>query len=95
MFILEIRVRPNSKKNNVGGSVGDPPRLVVRVQAPAVDGKANGAVLKELANAFDAEARDFSIVHGEVARDERIVVKGDEETLRIRLEELLGEPTLL
>jgi len=45
-MIMEIRVRPNSKVNKVGGTVGDPPRLVVAVQAPAVDGKANDAVLK-------------------------------------------------
>jgi uncharacterized protein (TIGR00251 family) len=95
MFLLEIRVRPNSTKNIVGGSVGEPARLVVRVQAPAVDGKANEAVVKELAKAFGVKARDFSIVHGELARDKRLVVKGDEESLRIRLEELLGDPTLL
>ena len=44
-FLLEIRVRPNASRNKVGGTVGDPPRLVVAVQAPAVDGKANDAVL--------------------------------------------------
>ena len=48
MFLLEIRVRLNASKNAVGGSAGEPARLVVRVQAPAVDGKANQAVIKEL-----------------------------------------------
>ena len=95
MFILEIRVRTNSTKNEVGGSVGEPARLVVRVQAQAVDGKANEAVIKELAKSFDCRARDFTIVHGELARDKRLIVKGDEESLRIRLEELLGDPKLL
>lgn len=42
-LLIEIRVRPNSSRNKVGGTVGDPPRLVVAVQAPAVDGKANEA----------------------------------------------------
>jgi len=37
---LEFRVRPNASRNKVGGTAGDPPRLVVAVQAPAVDGKA-------------------------------------------------------
>lgn len=95
MFIVEIRVRPNSSKNEVGGSAGEPPRLVVRVQAPAVDGKANDAVIKELAKSFTCRTRDFTIVHGELARDKRLIVKGDEEILRIRLEELLGDPKLL
>ena len=94
-FLLEIRVRPNSSRNKVGGSVGDPPRLVVAVQAPAVDGKANQAVIKQLADAFDLRARDFTIVFGELGRDKRLLVDGDHKTLKSRLEVLLGEPKLL
>ena len=94
-MLLEIRVRPNASQNKVGGTVGDPLRLVVAVQAPAVDGKANEAVLKELARAFKLKARDFSIVHGELARDKRIAVQGDEATLSQRLEELSSDPKLL
>lgn len=99
-FLLEIRVRPNSSRNKVGGVVGEPPRLVVAVQAPAVDGKANQAVIKELAGAFDLRPRDFTIVFGELGRDKRLIVDGlspeDEKTLQARLEELMGiNPKLL
>jgi uncharacterized protein (TIGR00251 family) len=94
-FLLEIRVRPNASRNKVGGTAGDPPRLIVAVQAPAVDGKANAAVIKELASAFDLRARDLTIVHGELARDMRLIVKGNEIELAQRLEELLGDPKLL
>jgi hypothetical protein len=94
-FLLEIRVRPNSSRNKVGGSAGDPPRLVVAVQAPAVDGKANAAVIKELANAFNLRARDFTIVYGELGRDKRMLVNGDTELLQARYEELIGQPKLL
>ena len=99
-FLLEIRVRPNTSRNKVGGCVGDPPRLVVAVQAPAVDGKANQAVIKELAAAFDLRARDFTIVFGELGRDKRIIVNGlseeKEKTLQAKLEELMGDnPKLL
>ena len=95
MILLEIRVRPNSSRNKVGGTVGDPPRLVVAVQAPAVDGKANDAVLKELAKAFDLRPRDFTIVFGELGRDKRIMVAGDDAQLQLRYEELAGDPKLL
>ena len=94
-FLLEVRVRPNTSRNKVGGTAGDPPRLVVAVQAPAVDGKANAAVIKELALAFDFRARDFMIVHGESARDKRLIVSGDATELLKRLEELSGDPKLL
>jgi uncharacterized protein (TIGR00251 family) len=79
----------------VGGTVGDPPRLVVAVQAPAVDGKANDAVLKELAKAFGLRPRDFTIVFGELGRDKRLVVAGDLVELQKRYEELSGDPKLL
>jgi uncharacterized protein (TIGR00251 family) len=94
-FLLEIRVRPNSSRNKVGGTAGDLPRLVVAVQAPAVDGKANAAVVKELAGAFGLRVRDFTIVHGELARDKRLIIKGDENELAKRFEELSGDPKLL
>ena len=80
-MLIEIRVRPNAKNNRVGGVVGDPPRLVVAVQAPAVDGKANEAVLKVVAKAFDLRPRDIAIVHGELARDKRLAITGDEKLL--------------
>ena len=94
-FLLEIRVRPNSSRNKVGGSAGDPPRLVVAVQAPAVDGKANAAVIKELANAFNVRVRDFTIVFGELGRDKRLLVNGDTQLLQARYDELIGDPKLL
>ena len=93
--MLEVRIRPNASRNKVGGIAGEPPRLVVAVQAPAVDGKANAAVIKELALAFNLRARDFTIVHGELARDKRLIVNGDEFELAKRLEELSGDPKLL
>ena len=87
-LLIEIRVRPNSSRNKVGGTAGDPPRLIVAVQAPAVDGKANEAVLKELAKAFECRTRDFTIVFGELGRDKRLFVSGDLVTLQKRYEEL-------
>ena len=93
-LLIEIRVRPNSSRNKVGGTAGDPPRLIVVVQAPAVDGKANEAVIKELAKAFDCRARDFTIVYGELARDKRLLVNGNLATLQKRYEELQQAATL-
>ncbi len=93
-LLIEIRVRPNSSRNKVGGTVGEPPRLVVAVQAPAVDGKANEAVIKELAKAFDCRARDFTIVFGELGRDKRLLVSGDLATLQKKYEELQQTATL-
>jgi len=89
-LIFNIRVRANASINKVGGTAGDPPRLVVAVQAPAVDGKANTAILKELAKAFGLRSRDFTILSGEISRDKRIQVTGDSEAISDRYKELCG-----
>ena len=89
-FTFTIRVRANASNNTVGGTAGDPPRLVVAVQAPAVDGKANSAILKELAKAFGLRSRDFTILSGEISRDKRIQVTGDSEAISDRYKELCG-----
>ena len=90
-FTFTIRVRANASNNKVGGTAGDPPRLVVAVQAPAVDGKANSAILKELAKAFGLRSRDFTILSGERSRDKRIQVSGDSEVIKVRYKELCNE----
>ncbi len=94
-MLIEIRVRPNASRNKVGGTVGEPPRLIVAVQAPAVDGKANDAVIKELAKAFGLHQREITIVFGELGRDKRLIVEGDEQLLQERYEELRGDSKLL
>ena len=94
-LLIEIRVRPNASRNKVGGTAGDPPRLVVAVQAPADDGKANAAVIKELAAAFGLRARDFTIVHGELSRDKRILLSNPTPEHISRFEELKTGLTLL
>jgi hypothetical protein len=93
-FILTftIRVRANATNNKVGGTAGDPPRLVVAVQAPAVVGKANSAILRELAKAFGLTSRDFTILSGETSRDKRIQVTGDSEVINKRYAELCSGP---
>lgn len=95
-FLLEIRVRPGATRTKIGGVAGEPPRLIVAVQAPALDGKANAAVLKELAKAFrdlGLRVRDFAIVHGELARDKRVLVRvsdSQRSEVQARYSELLG-----
>jgi uncharacterized protein len=51
---VHVRVIPASSRTEVGGRYGasDPPTLVVRVTAPAVDGRANVAAVEALADAF-------------------------------------------
>ena len=60
--------------NKVGGEIAG--RLIVLVQAPAIDGKANDAVSKVLADHFGVRARDIKILRGKNNRDKTIEVAG-------------------
>ena len=85
---LSIRVKPNAHFTRVGGRYGDD-ALVVAVQAPAVDGKANAAVVRALAEAFGVRRRDVTIVHGDRVRTKIMAIDGGDDDLGRRLEELL------
>lgn len=64
-----IKVIPNAKKNRI---VEELSRLKVYVTAPAVDGKANKALIEALADHFGVKKRDVSIIFGEKSRDKII-----------------------
>jgi uncharacterized protein len=63
---LEIHTQPGAKKSEVSGIHGD--CLRVRVAAPAVEGKANAALIAHLAKAFGVPKHAVTIVRGETAR---------------------------
>lgn len=68
---VAIRVKPGAKRTAAGGrwpgANGD--ALVVAVTAPAVEGKANKAVLAAVGEAFGVRASAVRLVHGEKGRD--------------------------
>lgn len=74
---LAVRVSPGAAVTKVGGRYGDtnPPVLVVWVTARAIDGKANKATVRALANALDVPRRSVRIVGGERARTKIIEVE--------------------
>ena len=77
-----IRVTPNSKRPGVGGTWDGPagPALRVNVAAPAVDGKANKAVLAALAAALELRRGQIDIVQGDTSRTKLIEVPASSET---------------
>ncbi len=75
---VTVRVSPGSRRTEVGGRYGEaePAVLVVRVSARAVDGKANGAVVAALADAFGVPTRDVRIVTGQRGRTKLLEIEG-------------------
>ena len=88
-----VRVRPAARRTAVGGRWDGPggPALLVAVAAPAVDGRANAAVVAALAEAFGVRRSRVLIVHGERGRDKLVEIGEPPPDAAGRLRELLGE----
>ena len=71
MKIIEVRVIPNAKKNDI--SVENE-KIKVYVKAPPVGGKANKAVIEVLTDFFKVKKSDIKIIKGEKSRKKVIEV---------------------
>jgi uncharacterized protein (TIGR00251 family) len=65
--LLAIRVVPRARRDEVGGERGG--RLVVRTTAAPVDGQANVAVCRLLADHLGVSKRQVEVVAGHRSRD--------------------------
>ena len=73
---ITIRVRPGSTRPGVGGEQAG--ALVVRVSAPAVDGRATEAALAAVAVAFGVRREAVTLVTGKTSRTKVVeVADGD------------------
>ncbi|NNE94691.1 MAG: DUF167 domain-containing protein [Acidimicrobiales bacterium] len=89
---FEVRVRPRARSTSVGGTWGPADALVVSVTDPAVDGRANRAVLKLLASALHVRPRQLSIASGAHHRSKVIELSDPPPGTRDRLEHLRVDP---
>ena len=84
---VTIRVRPGASRTQVGGEHAG--ALLVRVSAPAVDGRATEAALAAVASAFGVRRRAVTLVSGATSRTKVIDVAGADQGA---LDRLLGSP---
>ena len=69
-LVLTLHVQPGAKRTEVAGVHGD--ALKIRLAAPPVDGKANAALLRFLADAFGVPQRAVTLVRGETSRQKTV-----------------------
>jgi len=69
-LVLALHVQPGAKRTEVAGVHGD--ALRIRLAAPPVEGKANAALLRFLADAFDVPLRNVTLVRGETSRSKTV-----------------------
>jgi uncharacterized protein len=68
---LHVRITPRAKRNGFAGLVvgtGGRPALAVRLEAPPVEGAANDALTRLLADAFGVSRSSLRIASGEKSR---------------------------
>jgi uncharacterized protein (TIGR00251 family) len=74
MTDLAIRVQPRAKRTAVAGEREG--AIVIRTNAPPVDGKANTAVRRLIAKRVGVPLSSVRIVRGEASRDKVVHVEG-------------------
>jgi uncharacterized protein (TIGR00251 family) len=84
MAILRFHIVPNAKVNKVVGEHGA--AIKIKLRAPAVEGKANAALRRFLAEELRISQRQIVLERGEKSREKVIRIEGlSEETARERL----------
>ncbi|MEX2575581.1 MAG: DUF167 family protein [Halofilum sp. (in: g-proteobacteria)] len=69
-LLLEVRVIPRARETAVAGLRAG--RLLIRLQAPPAEGKANAALERYLARLCGVSRGAVTIEAGETARDKRV-----------------------
>ena len=80
-MILELHVQPGAKRSEFAGTHGE--RIKLRLAAPAVEGKANAALIEFLADYFRVPRRNVSIVSGLKSRAKRVAIEGVADARRL------------
>lgn len=90
---VALRLTPKASRDRIAGVADEADGgVVLKAQVTAVpeDGKANAALLKLLSKAWKIPKSDMDIVLGATDRRKVIMISGDSEDLRRRLDEWMA-----
>ena len=91
--LLPVRVQPNAKKSALAGIFDQ--SLKVALQAPAVEGKANKALIAFIAKLACVSPGRVRIVRGEKSREKSVLVEGvSAAAMRTHLINAGADPTI-
>ena len=81
--LLYVRIQPRASKNEI--VMRDDGSIKIRLTAPPVDGAANEALVKFLADTLSVAKSQVMIISGETARDKVVRITGvpDEDVMRL------------
>lgn len=73
-IILTLHVQPGAKQTSITGLHGD--ALKIRLAAPPIEGRANEALLRFIADFFKVTLREVELKQGGQSRHKRVEVRG-------------------
>jgi uncharacterized protein (TIGR00251 family) len=79
---LEIRVQPRAPRDEIAGERGG--RVLVRVSAPPVGGKANAAACAAIAKALGLPKGRVTVIRGERSRDKLVRIDAPLDARAVR-----------
>jgi uncharacterized protein len=71
-LLIAVHVQPGANETAIVGQHGD--ALKIRLAAPPVDGKANAALVRFIANTCGAKRADVALISGETSREKRLKI---------------------
>jgi len=71
--VLLLYVQPGAKRSGFAGTHGE--RLKIRLAAPAVEGRANEALVEFLARYYRVSRRNVTIASGMRSRMKRVIIE--------------------
>ena len=74
VLTLTLHIQPGAKRTEVAGLHGE--TLKIRLAAPPIEGRANEALLKFIAESFDVPLRQVELKQGGQSRHKVVVVTG-------------------
>jgi uncharacterized protein len=90
---LAVRVTPRANRNEITDVLEDG-TLKVRLAAPPVEGQANKALIKFLADVLDVAPSRIEIVAGETGRDKLVTITGlDVDSVEQKIRDILEKRT--
>ncbi|MAB41584.1 MAG: YggU family protein [Pseudomonadales bacterium] len=72
-LLLDCHLQPGAKRAEFAGQHGE--RLKIRISAPPIDGKANEALIRFLADAFAVSRQQVSLLSGQSSRQKRLLIQ--------------------
>ena len=91
---LSVRVCPGAKRSAIE-SIWNNSHIRIALQAPAVDGKANEALILFLAKVLDVKKKNIEIISGQTNRCKIVSIQLQDADERIKIETWLKQKLLM